>query len=121
MLDYPESRDDRVNPPSLLYRLEDWSMGRKRSFKSYMKVTARALPSSHELTTLFLTHLLTSSLTYSLTYLLIFLAGAYAPPMQMVGIDTLTKTITTNTWCHSGTTPPEGLPYVVDAKSKAKK
>ena len=75
MLDYPESRDDRVNPPSLLYRLEDWSMGRKRSFKSYMKVTARALPSSHELTTLFLTHLLTSSLTYSLTYLLTYFPG----------------------------------------------
>ena len=64
---------------------------------------------------------LSDLLTHSLTYLLIFLAGAYAPPMQMVGIDTMTKTITTNTWCHSGTTPPEGLPYVVDAKSKAKK
>jgi len=39
----------------------------------------------------------------------------------MVGIDTITKTITTNTWCHQGVTPPEGLEYVVDAKSKGRK
>mmetsp|Transcript_10042 Transcript_10042/g.15192 ORF Transcript_10042/g.15192 Transcript_10042/m.15192 type:complete len:500 (-) Transcript_10042:145-1644(-) len=36
MLGYGESTAKMVSPHSLLYRLEDWSMGKKRSFKSYM-------------------------------------------------------------------------------------
>ena len=38
MLDYPESRADMISPPSLLYRLVDWSMGRQRSFNDYMEM-----------------------------------------------------------------------------------
>ena len=38
MLGYPESREDRVMPPSLLYRLSDWSMGNKRSLTQYMQM-----------------------------------------------------------------------------------
>jgi len=38
MLGYPESAPDLVSPASLLYRLEDWSMGRERSFSTYMEM-----------------------------------------------------------------------------------
>ena len=36
MLDYPESRPELINPSSVLYRLDEWSMGRERSFHEYM-------------------------------------------------------------------------------------
>lgn len=38
MLGYPECATEMVHPASLLYRLEDWSMGNKRSFDAYMKM-----------------------------------------------------------------------------------
>lgn len=38
MLGYPESRPDMINPVSVLYRSEDWAMGKKRSFDAYMKM-----------------------------------------------------------------------------------
>jgi hypothetical protein len=38
MLEYPESRAELVNPNSVLYRLEEWSMGTARSFKEYMEM-----------------------------------------------------------------------------------
>ena len=38
MLEYPESRSELINPNSVLYRLEEWSMGTKRSFKEYMEM-----------------------------------------------------------------------------------
>jgi hypothetical protein len=38
MLNYPESRADRISPASLLYRLEEWGMGGKRSFNDYMEM-----------------------------------------------------------------------------------
>lgn len=38
MLGYPESRAELVYPPSVLYRLSDWSMGRKRSIAQYMEM-----------------------------------------------------------------------------------
>ncbi len=38
MLEYPESSPELVNPNSVLYRLEDWSMGTKRSFRQYMEM-----------------------------------------------------------------------------------
>lgn len=38
MLGYPESRPEMINPNSVLYRLEDWSMGTKRSFAQYMEM-----------------------------------------------------------------------------------
>jgi hypothetical protein len=37
-LGYPESRADRVQPSSLLYRLNDWGMGSKRSYASYLEM-----------------------------------------------------------------------------------
>ena len=36
MLAYPESAPELINPNSVLYRLEDWSMGSERSFQEYM-------------------------------------------------------------------------------------
>jgi [Skp1-protein]-hydroxyproline N-acetylglucosaminyltransferase len=36
MLQYPESTSELLNPNSVLYRLEDWSMGTKRSLSDYM-------------------------------------------------------------------------------------
>lgn len=36
MLSYPESSPELINPNSVLYRLEDWSMGTARSFHEYM-------------------------------------------------------------------------------------
>jgi hypothetical protein len=38
MLGYPESRAELVYPPSVLYRLSDWSMGRKRSLQTYLNM-----------------------------------------------------------------------------------
>jgi hypothetical protein len=76
MLGYPESRADRVKPASLLYRLDDWSMGTKRSMKEYMK---------------------------------------------MVGIDTETKTITPNMWCHEGRWPEQALQYKLTDKKVRRK
>eukprot|EP00596_Hydrurales_sp_CCMP1899_P002197 CAMPEP_0119042790 /NCGR_PEP_ID=MMETSP1177-20130426/16162_1 /TAXON_ID=2985 /ORGANISM="Ochromonas sp, Strain CCMP1899" /LENGTH=494 /DNA_ID=CAMNT_0007009807 /DNA_START=112 /DNA_END=1593 /DNA_ORIENTATION=+ len=38
MLGYPESRPEMINPNSVLYRSEDWSMGNKRSFSNYMQM-----------------------------------------------------------------------------------
>ncbi|CAM9422991.1 unnamed protein product, partial [Ectocarpus fasciculatus] len=38
MLQYPESASAMVFPSSLLYRLDDWSMGRERSYKAYMSM-----------------------------------------------------------------------------------
>ena len=37
-LGYPESRADRVQPSSLLYRLNDWGMGSKRSYAAYLEM-----------------------------------------------------------------------------------
>lgn len=36
MLSYPESTPELINPNSVLYRLEDWSMGTQRSYSEYM-------------------------------------------------------------------------------------
>jgi [Skp1-protein]-hydroxyproline N-acetylglucosaminyltransferase len=36
MLSYPESTPEMINPNSVLYRLEDWSMGTARSYSEYM-------------------------------------------------------------------------------------
>ena len=38
MLDYPESHTEYVNPRSLLYRVDEWGMGTKRSYKEYLKM-----------------------------------------------------------------------------------
>jgi hypothetical protein len=38
MLGYPESAAELVSPPNILYRLQDWGMGRKRSLKKYMEM-----------------------------------------------------------------------------------
>jgi len=38
MLEYPESRPEMIQPQSLLYRLDDWSMGTKRPLSRYMKM-----------------------------------------------------------------------------------
>jgi hypothetical protein len=38
MLEYPESQADRVFPSSLLYKLEEYSMGNKRSFSDYLNM-----------------------------------------------------------------------------------
>lgn len=38
MLGYPESRAELLYPPSVLYRLSDWAMGRKRSLAKYMEM-----------------------------------------------------------------------------------
>lgn len=35
MLGYPECDAEIVFPKSVLYRLEDWSMGQRRSFSTY--------------------------------------------------------------------------------------
>lgn len=69
MLDYPESKSDMVQPISLLYRIEDWSMGNKRSLKDYK---------------------------------------------EMVGIETITKTITRNEWCFEGEWPKQAVPFRID-------
>lgn len=66
MLGYPEATAELISPNSVLYRLEDWGMGSKRSFASYM---------------------------------------------QMVGIDTVSKKVTPNRWCHEGVWPEIAQPY----------
>eukprot|EP00981_Chlorochromonas_danica_P002708 scaffold537_cov180-Ochromonas_danica.AAC.13 len=38
MLGYPESREDLVHPSSLLYRHQDWAMGKKRPLKKYLEM-----------------------------------------------------------------------------------
>jgi [Skp1-protein]-hydroxyproline N-acetylglucosaminyltransferase len=38
MLGYPESSLELVHPPSVLYRQQDWSMGKKRSLAKYMEM-----------------------------------------------------------------------------------
>lgn len=38
MLGYPESKLELVHPSSVLFRQDDWSMGRKRSLEQYMKM-----------------------------------------------------------------------------------
>ena len=38
MLGYAESTAENVFPKSVLYRLEDWSMGSRRSFTTYMQM-----------------------------------------------------------------------------------
>lgn len=38
MLDYTESHSDLVQPPTLLHRLSEWSMGDKRSYSQYLKM-----------------------------------------------------------------------------------
>jgi hypothetical protein len=38
MLDYPESRPEYIRPTSLLYRLEEWSMGKMRSYRDYLQM-----------------------------------------------------------------------------------
>lgn len=40
MLEYPESTPLAVTPASLLFRLDDWSLGRNRSFNAYMKMVS---------------------------------------------------------------------------------
>ena len=46
MLEYPESTPEAVMPASLLYRLDDWSLGRNRSFTAYMKMVRPRLSKS---------------------------------------------------------------------------
>lgn len=38
MLGYPECDSEVVFPRNILYRLEDWGMGTRRSFSAYMKM-----------------------------------------------------------------------------------
>jgi len=38
MLGYPESKADLIYPNSVLYRLDEWGMGKKRSFSKYMEM-----------------------------------------------------------------------------------
>lgn len=38
LLDYPESHNQYVNPRSMLYRLEEWGMGDKRSYNQYLQM-----------------------------------------------------------------------------------
>lgn len=38
MLGYPESTADMITPVSLLYRHEEWGMGKERSFDTYMEM-----------------------------------------------------------------------------------
>lgn len=40
MLEYPETSPSSVAPKSLLFRLDDWSLGRNRSFDAYMKMVS---------------------------------------------------------------------------------
>jgi hypothetical protein len=45
MLGYPESRAELIYPPSVLYRLSDWSMGKKRSVAQYMEMVGLEMKS----------------------------------------------------------------------------
>ena len=36
--------------------------------------------------------------------------------MDMVGLNTLTKVVTTNHWCHKGEWPQQALPYKMIGK-----
>eukprot|EP01038_Epipyxis_sp_PR26KG_P009420 gene9420-12689_t len=38
MLGYPETRPEMIHPNSVLYRQDDWAMGKKRSFSRYMEM-----------------------------------------------------------------------------------
>ena len=38
MLGYSESASENVYPKSVLYRLEDWGIGKKRSLQTYLKM-----------------------------------------------------------------------------------
>ena len=38
MLGYPESSAELVYPPSVLYRKDDWGMGKKRSYTKYLEM-----------------------------------------------------------------------------------
>ena len=41
---------------------------------------------------------------------------SFAQYMKMVGIDTMSKIVTTNKWCHNGEWPEIALPYKLDRK-----
>jgi hypothetical protein len=43
---------------------------------------------------------------------------SFAQYMNMVGIDTLSKKVTPNKWCHDGEWPATALPYKLDKKKK---
>eukprot|EP01033_Poteriospumella_lacustris_P016945 gene16945-12126_t len=45
MLGYPESRAELIYPPSVLYRLSDWSMGKKRPVAQYMEMVGLEMKS----------------------------------------------------------------------------
>jgi len=38
MLGYPESLAELITPSSVIYRLDDWGMGKKRSMAKYMQM-----------------------------------------------------------------------------------
>lgn len=38
MMGYPEARPELIHPNNALYRMEEWGMGRQRSFAAYMKM-----------------------------------------------------------------------------------
>jgi hypothetical protein len=43
-------------------------------------------------------------------------ARSFSNYMKMVGIDTLSKVVTTNQWCHKGEWPELALPYMLHHK-----
>lgn len=48
MLAYPESRPELVYPSSVLYRQNDWGMGRKRSLAKYMEMVGLDMDSKKQ-------------------------------------------------------------------------
>lgn len=66
MLGYPEARAAMLHPNSVLYRSEQWGLGKRRSLEGYLR---------------------------------------------MVGIDSLSKQVQPNQWCHDGVWPTDALPY----------
>ena len=43
---------------------------------------------------------------------------SFAKYMKMVGIDTISKQVTPNVWCHTGDWPDAALPYKIPDKKK---
>ena len=41
---------------------------------------------------------------------------SFSKYMEMVGIDTFSKKVTPNQWCHQGYWPESALPYKLDSK-----
>jgi hypothetical protein len=48
MLGYPESSAALIEPSSVIYRLDDWGMGKKRSLAKYMEMVGLDMISKKE-------------------------------------------------------------------------